>query len=177
MGDDDRTGSSDLLSEALNMMDKRDAGQKQDYCGPGIEEMLPEPSGEPASDSGRAEKPYSTPSQGEELSLDAVHALGMYKSRYCRDMLDVLENHSKYRKSRIFGSDQVRPEIIRYVQRSLALVRMHPAKRLGMVRKAIFDSYFRGYDITPLLQRLDEFCVHNSVDDKVYGRKADQKNT
>ncbi len=148
MGANDKQEGEDLFVEAFSMMAKRDG-----------------PVQEPV------ERPDPTPLPGEELDIETIHAFGSYKSRFCRDLIDLLENNSKYRRNRWFRSKDARPDAIKYVRKALGMTGMHPAKRLGMVRKAIAENYFRGYDITPLMQRLDRFCVTNSIDDRVYDQK------
>lgn len=58
------------------------------------------------------------------------------------------QNNSRYRKKKWRKPKGARPDTIEYVRKSLGMENMHPAKRLKMVKTAIAETYFKGYDIT-----------------------------
>ena len=152
MADDDKP-QPDLVSEVLDMISCRD-GQA---TGPKPE---PAPRERP--------EPTPIPSQGQEYSIDTLHELGIYKSKVCRDLQELLDSNSKYRKKRLFGSKEPNPSVVAYVQRSLGMQNIHPFNRIKMVRKAIADAYFTGYEIDSLMKSLDRFCEECDADRHIY---------
>lgn len=146
MPDDDKPESIDLVSEAMGLMSQRDTVPAQ----------------EPA------ERPDPTPPREQEIPITTAHALGLYKSRYCRDLQELLESNSKHRKKRMFGSKEPDPQVIAYIQRSLGMQTMHPFQRIKMVKRAIADTYFRGYEIDSLMKQLDMFCDQCDADQHIY---------
>lgn len=146
MGNDNGSNNRELISEALNMMNYRD---------------------EPADRSELTPPP-------EELSIDTVHALGLYKSRYCRELDELLEDNRKYRKKRWLRSAEIPTSMTEHIRRNLDTESTHPAKRLMTIKEVISETYFRGFDIKPLMKLLDVFCSTHSIDDKIYNHSKEE---
>ena len=105
----------------------------------------------------------------KEVDSSSMHAPRTYESRVCRELQELLDSNRRYRKNRLFRSRELRPDSVYYVRWALGLDNMSPENKLKMVKKAISENYFRGFDVQPLMQALDRFCIDNNIDSLVYG--------